>query len=251
MPSIRRLPITLLEVMIVIAILSMAAGIVAVSVNKALINQRFRTEVDRVVDELRLAQDLMLILENDVHLRFGVDPNGNGIIYSLKLETKLPKKVEYEILRKKAPLKTIKGVFFADELATKITEKQIDIKFLSNGAVMSKGIIRLASSDDENVPKGTLESFICLAGYPRPIAASDTKEDAEKKCLKFEEGFDERITQDTISRLPENLKQPDAPKENENPKDNGDSSDSNDKADGKKDGSAKGKKTIEKNEQGP
>lgn len=210
MVTIRRLPITLLEVIIVIALLSLVSGIVAVSINKALVNQRFQTEVGMIVDEMRLAQDLMLILGTDVHLHFEEDKKkGEGILYWLELETTLPENIQYEVLRRKI-LKTIKGVFLADELITEIKESHIDVKFLSKGAVMSKGIMRLATTSDENVPKGALEGFICLAGYPKPIFSSDSKEQAENSCQKFEEGLDEKLTQDTILRLPEKLKQPDS-----------------------------------------
>jgi hypothetical protein len=113
-------------------------------------------------------------------------------------------------------------VFLVDELLSEEQEKHIDIKFLSHGAVMSRGIMRLATSDDERVPKGTLESFICLAGYPKPIVSSETKEDAENLCLKFEEGLDQRLTQDTITKLPEYLKKRDPAEEtpSEDVKDN-------------------------------
>lgn len=206
MATIQRRAITLLEMIIVIAILSLASGIVAISINKALADQRFRSEVALVVDELRLAQDLMLILGTDVHVFFQLNKDGTGIDYGIDLETKLSPHVQREVTRKKKNLKTIKGVFFVDQLTAMERENYIDLKFLSNGAVMSKGIMRLASTDDESVPKGTLESFICLAGYPKPIMSSETNEEAEQNCQSFDDDLDERLTQDTIQRLPEKLK---------------------------------------------
>lgn len=210
MAAFRRLPITLLEMIIVISILALASGIVAVNINKALVDQRFRTEVGMVVDKMRLAQDLMLILGTDVHLNFEENEKGDGINFWLDTETELPKNVKYEIHKKdKETLRTIKGVFLADELVSEIKEKYIDVKFLSHGAVMSKGIMRLATSDKDSPPKGTLQSFICLAGYPRPIVSYTSKEEADKFCTSLEDDQDERLTQDTISKLPEKLKQPD------------------------------------------
>lgn len=219
MVIIRRQAITLIEMLIVIIILSIASGIVAISINKAIVDQRFRTEVGLIVDEMRLAQDLMLILGTDVHLHFAEAKDKQGIEYWLELETKLPQNVQREVQRKKKVLKTIKGVFLEDELLWEIKESHIDVKFLSNGAVMSKGIMRLASSDDERVPKGTLESFICLAGYPKPIVSSQDKEEAEKSCKMFEEGLDERLTKDTILRLPEKLKSSESQESQVAPKD--------------------------------
>jgi hypothetical protein len=195
-----------MEVLIVISILAIASGIVAISINKAIVEQRFRSEVGLIVDEMRLAQDLMLILGTDVHLHFAEAKSGEGIQYWLELETNVSPHVQRELLRKRKELKTIKGVFLEDKLLWEIKESHIDVKFLSNGAVMSEGIMRLATSSDENVPKGTLESFICLAGYPNPIISSRTKEEAEASCYHFEEGLDDRLTKDTVSKLPERLK---------------------------------------------
>lgn len=218
MAVIHRKAITLIEVLIVISILSLAAGIVAVGLNKAVVDQRFRTEVSMIVDSLRLAQDLMLVLGTDVHVHFA-EEKGEGIKYWIELETTLNENVQREILREKPLLKAIKGVFLADKLLAEVQESHLDVKFLSNGAVMSKGIMRLATSSDENVPKGTLESFICLPGYPRPIASSETKEEAEKVCQAFDDRADDRISRDTFSRLPDKLKQKDSVKDHDDSKD--------------------------------
>lgn len=217
MAAIHRRAITLIEVLIVISILSLVAGIAAVGLNKAVFDQRFRTEVSMIVDSLRMAQDLMLVLGTDVHVHFAEDKN-EGIKYWIELETTLPQNVQREVLRKKPLLKAIKGVFLADKLLAETQESHLDVKFLSNGAVMSHGIMRLASSSDENVPKGTLESFICLAGYPSPIVSSETKEEAEKVCNAFDDRSDGRISEDTFSRLPEKLKQKDSQKEDDEAK---------------------------------
>lgn len=206
MVKIRREAVTLLELLIVIAIISLASGVVAISINKAIVDQKFRTEVSMVVEELRLAQDLMLILSTDAHVHFESDKKEEGIRYYLELETALPLNIEREILRKKKPLKTIKGVFFRDELPLETKERHVDVKFLSNGAVMSKGIIRLASTDNENPPEGTLQAFICLSGYPKPILSSETLEEAIKLCTEIESDLDERIAKDTFSKLPDRLK---------------------------------------------
>lgn len=214
MTTIRRQAITLLEVVIVIIILSIGSGVVAININKVIAEQRFRTEVGLIVDQMRLAQDLMLIMGTDVHLHFAEAKGADAIEYWLELETRPPQNVQREVQRKRKPLTAIKGVFFEDELLSEIAEHHIDVKFLSNGAVMSKGIMRLSTSHEERtIPKGALESFICLAGYPKPIVVSRNKEEAEETCYLFEEGLDEKLTKDTIAKLPEKLKEIDS-KEN-------------------------------------
>lgn len=205
---LRRLPVTLLELLVVIAILALASGIVAVSINKAVVDQRFRTEVGMIVDELRLAQDLMLILGTDVRVYFQETKDQEGIEFWLELDTIIPKEIEREVAKRRYQLKTIKGVFFEDELLTEVHEGKMDVKFLSNGSVMSKGIMRLATSDSEKAQKGILENYICLRGYPTTIKSSETKEEAEKLCTKSDEAFEEKLTRDTMLRVPDKAKKP-------------------------------------------
>lgn len=204
MVSLRRLPITLLELMIVMAILALVAGIVAVSINKALVDQRFRTEVSMIVDELRLAQDLMLILGADVHVKFA-EEGSKGIKYWIELETSLPDHINREILRKHHKLKTIRGVSFADELNKNSAQGQLDIRFQSKGMVMSQGILKLATSGESNLPMAALKNYICLPGFPKPISSSDSEEFATSGMATDAE-FDEKITRDTFFKLPEKLK---------------------------------------------
>lgn len=208
MTVVRRLPVTLLELLVVIAILAMAAGIVMVSINKAVVDQRFRTEVGGIVDTLRLAQDLMLIVGKDVKVVFQETKDHEGIEYWLEMDTILSPNIQKEITKRIHRLKTVKGVFFVDELLTEIHEGRLDVKFLSKGSVMSKGIMRLATSDSEHPPAGTLQSYICLAGYPKPIISSETDEDAKRICGSSDEAADERLTQDTVLRVPEKAKKP-------------------------------------------
>ena len=103
--SLRRHFITLLELLIVIAILALVSGVIGVNIKKALLDQRFRMEVGMILDELRLAQDLMLILSTDVHVKFSQDKEKKGIKYWLELETELPERLKKQILQKKDPVK--------------------------------------------------------------------------------------------------------------------------------------------------
>lgn len=216
----RRRHVTLLEIILVMAILMLVGGLVAVGINKALVDQRFRTEVSLIVDDLRLAQDLMLILGTDVHLKFAKESDEAGIKYWLELETDLNKEIKNQILRKRSNLKTIHGVFFKDETATETTRGQLDIRFLSKGNVMSRGLMRLATSDAEtNPPPGTMQTYICLPGYPKPIFNTDILDKAEAECKAAAEMIaDTKLTLDTFSKLPESLKLPEEAAKEEEPK---------------------------------
>jgi len=218
MINFRRLSVTLLELMVVMAILSIAAGIVAIGISRALVDQRFRTDVSLIVDELRLAQDLMIVLGTDVHVKFGKNDDGEGIKFWLELETELPSNIKSQLITKQHVVKTVRVVYFNDLLEDTEDKEIIDIKFLSGGFVMSKGIMKMATSEENN--EGVLSNYICLAGYPCPIDSIDNKEKADELFASLENTeFDEALTQDTLSRLPEKLKkQEEAPKVEEKAK---------------------------------
>lgn len=189
------------------AILALLTGIIGINISNTIIDQRFRNEVSRVVDQIRLAQDLMLILGTDVHLIFAEDESEQGIKYWLELETGLPDQVGREVKRPHALLKTIRGLFIEDTTeATKPEKGKIDLLFLSGGSVMSKGVLRLSTSDKVSPPVGALNNFICLPGYPHPIFSVESSEEAESCLPKDEEDNDKKLTQDTMNRLPEKIK---------------------------------------------
>ena len=78
--------ITLLESLIVISILAIAAGVIGFSVNRALREQHFKTEVELVVDYLRLAQNLMLIMNADVHVIFKAAESEKSNLMSIEVD---------------------------------------------------------------------------------------------------------------------------------------------------------------------
>src|SRR5690606_35886438 len=112
-------------------------------------------------------------------------------------------------LRPRKVLKTIHGVFFKDSLDYNPVYGEIDLKFLSHGAVMSQGMMRLSTSkEEENPPSNSLHTYICLPGYPYPIAHFDDWEAAEEACgMSKDDSYDDRIAQDTFSRLPASLRE--------------------------------------------
>lgn len=200
---------TLLEMLIVMAILTVIISAIAFGIDKALVNQRFRNEVSQIVDELRRAQDMMMILDADVHVKFAELEQNKGINYWVEMETQISDSLQKEIVKKIRTLKTIRGIFFRDPLNE--AEGLVDLRFLSKGAVMSKGLLRLSISGLDDPPANTLQTYICLPGYPRPIVAIDDKEEAEIGCNDQNDStFDEALTRDTFERLPEEVKKPSA-----------------------------------------
>jgi type II secretory pathway pseudopilin PulG len=204
MHYIKRLYLTLLELIMVLTILGIIAGFFGINIAKALKEQRFNTEVSLVLNQLRLAQDIMLIMNTNLTLTFKAHST-EGIEYSLKTAVEMPKEMKFwekEIKRSHSFLKTIKQVNFDDQLDKDNptdAENTISVKFLSGGDKMSYGIMRLSTSkNDEDF--GALTRYICLPGYPAPIVTTSERP-TEETCLGGDESFSEQMTRRTYEEL--------------------------------------------------
>jgi type II secretory pathway pseudopilin PulG len=159
---------TLLELLLVVAILIMISGFIGINVRKAVHEQQFKAEIARIEDELKLAQDLMLLLRTDVHLKFTSKSKDHGIDYWMEAEG-LPEHLSAQVQRPRKPLRAVHSIEFHDELPGWEQENAIDLKFLSGGSLMSRGIMRLTDSPTGEKQDGTLERYICFPGYPSPL----------------------------------------------------------------------------------
>lgn len=195
----KRKHFTLVELLLVISILLMVAGLVGYNIRRAFFEQRFRAEVSAVVDTLRLAQDLMLLLNSDAHVLFADDPAG-GIRYWIEVEKQLSGNWDRELKRKRPNLKAIHLVEMDDRVSAIKIKDKLDLMFLSGGSVMSKGVLRLFTSDEKE-REGVLKSYICLPGYPNPIVSSSAE---IKECADGKEAE----TADLLTRDMQNEIQP-------------------------------------------
>ncbi len=183
---------TLIEILIVLSILAVTTSVIGINITGALRDQRFKTEVGVVLDKMRLAQDLMLVLRTDVHLIFFQESENKPIFMWIECDTPLGKHWKREIQRPKE-LKTIQYVDFRDDLKDNVTMGKVDMKFFSGGTVMSSGILRLSTSKSES-DKGALQRFVYMAGYPRPLKSSPNPRDEEGILPENSSGFNERLT---------------------------------------------------------
>ena len=126
---------TFMEMMVVLAIISLIGGVVAVNINKAMFEQRFRTEVATIVNQLRLAQNLMLILDQDVSIYFKQTEN-KSIDFWLEMQCPAVKGWDRELTRHPPPLKTVAIVDFdGDDNEINKTEGELELRFMSGGTV--------------------------------------------------------------------------------------------------------------------
>lgn len=193
MLRIKRNYFTILEVLLVIAILGLVAGLLGINIRSAYLQQQFRTETALVIDQLRLAQDLMLLLQSDAHVKFQELPSQKGITLWIETEKPLAGGWSKELARRHLTLKAIRLVKFDDKSSTLKQSGSLDIRFLSGGSVMSRGTMLLSSSDKEN-DSGAMNSYVCLSGYPHPIESTQSEEEAKKCELEWDSSSFEPLT---------------------------------------------------------
>lgn len=158
---------TLLEILIVIALLSFAAGLVGINIHHATREQSFNNEVEQVVELLNTAQNLMLMASAEVRVVFKQKPN--GIEMKLVCDDKIPEKWA-PLICKNYFLKTIHQVYF-DSASD---DGKLTLSFLSKGSVMSKGVLTLIYGEKRYIP---------LPGYPAPIRAYREEPEIEEFVL--------------------------------------------------------------------
>jgi len=192
----RKQNFTLIEMLLVIGLIVLVAGMVGINVRRALLEQRFRTEVALITDTLSLAQDLMLILGTDTNVTFTQEKE--GIKYQIHVESGLSKNWRKIIEKPAKKLNSIHSVLFQDELDYPTNPGEIVIRFLSGGSVMSRGVLRLSTHEDpENA--GLNRRAICLFGFPHSII---TSMDDDKACLDVGvKEYDEQVTIETAEEI--------------------------------------------------
>lgn len=178
--------ITLVEILIVMAVILLIAGVVGVKSQQVLAQQRFRTEVSLVVDKLRLAQELMLVLNTDVHVKFSENASQTGMQFWLEVDSPLTKDWEKILKRVKGDFKAIHEVDFDPKMET---PGALDIKFVPNCGASTRGILNLYS----NREKSGAKSVIPLQGYPSPIDYVENP-DPSFSLGKEDDDFNERLT---------------------------------------------------------
>ena len=195
---LRRSAFTLLELLIVMALIAMVAGVVGINIVTAVREQRFRSEVNLVVDKLRLAQDLMLIMGIGASVKFEVVPGSRGI--SMKLETQMPLPGYWDTIVKASqlPLTSIHRI----QIEGIEKEGKLEVRFLSEEAGITKGILRLSTSQRDD-DLGALTEYICLPGYPTPLISEKLYNNSTKCDLLKEEEFVKNLSKFTYNEISE------------------------------------------------
>ena len=197
--------------LIVITILVLVSGVIGINVRQAYIQQRFRTEVDLMVDTLRLAQDMMLVLNRDVHVRVKVAEDGSGFLYWMEVEGGIPKNWQKVVRSTPRRLTAARLMDFIEQNpALPVVSNELDFRFFSGGSLMSRGLFRIGTHEDRNYP-GALNRVVLLRGYPHPIDSVPEEEEPLELVDSEGEAFDSQLTNNTMQEVLEDTPPP--PKE--------------------------------------
>lgn len=192
----RRIPLTLLEIMIVLVILGLVTAVVGINVRATVLRQRFLTETELVADRLRLAQDMMLLLGADVHVKMTEEER--QLVLYLESESALSPVWERAMRNSRLSLREIHSVSFIDQNNPLGGQGGLDLLFLSNGSVMSKGEM-LLSTHENPLAETALTRAICFFGAPHSFEVR-TRDAQDRFCPELEDTF-ESLTSDTIRQV--------------------------------------------------
>lgn len=149
---------TLIEILIVLALMTLTLSATALSVNRLIGQEKFFSSVKRVVDRLQLVQDLMVIQNADSSIQF--TNHGGEWHLEAKTDDFLSAAIRKEI---QAPLllKNMGEISLLNLEGQAIDDNSIN--FWGNGQIITPCVITLTSADKQ------LQRFIFLPGFPRPI----------------------------------------------------------------------------------
>lgn len=167
---------TLFELLIVLFIISIGAVLAGVQMHKMIKEQRFLSEVDQLVNQLLLAQDLMLIMDTDVTIKLIEEDRLKSIRYEFEVEKPLKGYWEKVFKNKPEPFKSIRKIKFRGvEEVLDPDEKDFDGVFLRFSlGMMSRGILTLspfAEQEGTEQEHRSQDRAILLTGYPRVFKA--------------------------------------------------------------------------------
>ncbi|MBB64320.1 MAG: hypothetical protein CMO81_04580 [Waddliaceae bacterium] len=161
---------TLIEVLVVLALLISVGGVFGVQVQRLMHQQRFYNSVDRLVEKLQLGQELMLLNDRDHELRLTENKRGN-LSATFVFDAPIPK-VLAPLLERQTELAGIRYLAIHDgKDSNELNE--LRLFFLSHGSEMPRMVIELSDrkprkgeSDDSRLVR-----YIPLKGYIHPIQA--------------------------------------------------------------------------------
>lgn len=174
---VRKSCFTLLEILVVMMLISIGVVVTGLKIQDIYHEQRFNSETRQVINHLSMAQDLMLIMDTDVFVRFSPDEKKESIKMWLEVEKPLDQPWK-RLVERRIPLTAIRSIEFDGTPSKKLT-----LQF-SLGK-MSKGMLIL-KEEENSKKKKERKSNIELRGYPSPFDGKKEK-GLEQKIMERSE----------------------------------------------------------------
>lgn len=150
--------ITLLELLIVFALLSVTAGAVAYNIRGFFRSQNTLAEMDRLVEQLRNAQNAMMLLNIDSEVKISSEREGITVEWVPKSPLS---EMASRLFKPKETYTYLSEVLFEDAFKDLVLRENFSLSFLSKGFLMNRGILKLQADKDVR--------YVLMPGYPWPF----------------------------------------------------------------------------------
>ena len=160
----RRRAFTLVELLIVIAILSLTAGVIGVNIRGFLLQQRVLDEMGQVQSQLKIAQELMMMANLDSEVQ--IQKTGEGFLVEILPKSSTTQMVKPLLKQPSKSLSALDQISFENAADDSLAVDRISLKFFSKGFVMSRGVLTIKA--------GNISRSIILSGSPGPLSLIET-----------------------------------------------------------------------------
>lgn len=145
--------------MIVIGILAFVGSVTAFGIRKMSQQQSALNEMDKAVNQLRTAIDLMMMVNLDSEIRFS--KKNDHIQMEMLPKSGVSAQVAPLIQKKPLTLESINQVTFIDGVQKTHITDQITLQFLSKGFLMNRGVLTFTS--------GNTKGSVIFYGHPTTL----------------------------------------------------------------------------------
>ncbi|MBA2368499.1 MAG: hypothetical protein H0V82_05685 [Candidatus Protochlamydia sp.] len=139
-------------------ILSMGLALTGVKLKEAYDEQRFFSEWNQLVGQLRTAQELMLVLDADVEVTLAYDPKNKQVVSTLSIEKPLDD-AWVKLVERKFTFSAVRSFQFNKSHADPLV-------LIFKAGKMSQGELQLSSAEKNSSHEKGRKEMIHLPGYP-------------------------------------------------------------------------------------
>lgn len=162
---------TLIEILIVVAILAMVTGVIGFNLTKAVEQERFHGSVNRLLDRLQFLQELMLIRNADGEVSF---EKKNGTLYFRSSAEGSISSILTRILNNSQGLPAVEKVTLMNKEGKEISADPT-LTFIGLGNVSTEGVLKITRVGDRE------QRYIALPPWHTPLEISTSFPQWEEK----------------------------------------------------------------------